>query len=95
VGPYEELRIPLDAAMATWARSRFKKIVLTVETETDLVRAHELARAAGLPTVLVTDAGHTEFHGVPTRTTVAIGPARAAAIDAITGPAGAVQTRLP
>ena len=34
---------------------------------------------------LITDAGHTEFHGVPTRTCLAIGPAWSDEIDAITG----------
>jgi PTH2 family peptidyl-tRNA hydrolase len=94
-GPRGELRIPLDAAIASWTRSRFKKIVLSVETEDDLVRVHALAKAAGLPTALVTDAGHTEFGGVPTRTTCAVGPADEAAIDAITGPGGQVPTKLP
>ena len=93
-GPWHRLEIPLDAAMASWSRARFAKIVLSVETEADLLRAHELAREAGLPTALITDAGHTEFHGVPTRTTVAIGPARVQDIDPITGPKGAVPTKL-
>ncbi|MCB9684977.1 MAG: hypothetical protein H6738_07860 [Alphaproteobacteria bacterium] len=93
-GSWDRLVIPLDEAMASWTRARFAKIVLSVETEEDLVRAHEEARARGLPTALVTDAGHTEFHGVPTRTTVAIGPALAADIDVITGPDGLVATKL-
>lgn len=94
-GGRHELRVPLTDAMASWSRARFKKIVLSVETEDDLVRVHALAKAAGLPTALVTDAGHTEFAGVPTRTTCAVGPADDAAIDAITGPAGQVPTKLP
>ena len=93
-GPWDRLEIPLDPVMAAWARARFAKIVLSVEDEDALVRAYELARAAGIPTALVIDAGRTEFHGVPTRTTVALGPARAAQIDAITGPEGAVPTKL-
>ncbi len=93
-GGWDRLSVPLDAAMASWVRARFAKVVLSVETEADLVRAHDEARARGLPTALVTDAGHTEFHGVPTRTTVAIGPARAEDIDPITGPDGLVPTKL-
>lgn len=92
-GP-DELRIAVDPAMAAWCRGPCAKIVLSVESEADLLRAHALAREAGLPTALVTDAGHTEFHGIPTRTTVAIGPAPAAAIDPITGPGGAIPTKL-
>ena len=45
-------------------------------------------------TALVVDAGHTEFHGVPTKTTVAIGPARAEDIDVVTGPEGLIPTKL-
>ena len=55
--------------------------------------SHALQQA-GLPTALITDGGRTEFHGVPTHTTVAIGPARADQIDQITGPDGAVVTKL-
>ncbi|TMQ07515.1 MAG: hypothetical protein E6J91_35310 [Deltaproteobacteria bacterium] len=35
--------------------------------------------------VCVSDAGHTEFHGVPTKTCCAVGPAWSDAVDAITG----------
>lgn len=94
-GPAGALHIPLTPAMASWTRSRFKKIVLSVETEADLLRVHAEARARGLPTALVTDAGHTEFGGVPTRTTCAVGPAESDAIDVITGPQGVVATKLP
>lgn len=92
--PPDRLVIPVDPAMHAWALGACPKIVLSVETEADLLRARDLALAAGLPHALVTDAGRTEFHGVPTRTTLAIGPADAAAIDRITGPDGAVRTKL-
>ena len=54
----------------------------------------EAARERGLPTSLITDAGRTEFGGVPTRTAVAVGPAVVGEIDAITGPEGLVATKL-
>ena len=88
------LHVPLDDAMRTWLARGGAKIVLSVETEQDLLEIHRLAEAAGLPTVVITDAGKTEFGGVPTRTVVAVGPAEADAIDAITGPGGAVTTKL-
>jgi PTH2 family peptidyl-tRNA hydrolase len=34
---------------------------------------------------LITDAGATEFHGVPTHTCCAVGPAWTDEVDAITG----------
>lgn len=91
---HELLMIPLTAVMAEWVNGSFAKIVLGVETEADLLKAHEAAKAAGLPTALITDLGFTEFHGVPTNTTVAIGPAKTEEIDAITGPSGIVKTKL-
>jgi PTH2 family peptidyl-tRNA hydrolase len=88
------LVIPCDEPMWTWSNGAFAKIVLSVETEEDLLKVQELALAAGLPCALITDAGRTEFHGVPTNTTVAIGPAPAEEIDKITGPSGLVATKL-
>jgi len=92
--PRWTLVIDLDEAMARWVQSGSAKIVLSVPTEADLIRAHELARQAGLPTALIRDAGHTEFAGVPTLTACAIGPAPIESIDPITGPQGAVPTTL-
>lgn len=88
------LSIPLDGPMEIWSRRGFAKVVLSVETEEDLLAAHERATAMQLPTTLITDSGRTEFGGVPTRTTVAIGPAEVEEIDSITGPDGAVATKL-
>lgn len=91
----EYLFVPLNEKMADWCfNGSFAKIVLSVESEEDLLRAHEEAKARGIPTSLITDQGRTEFHGVPTNTTVAIGPAAADAIDEITGPSGLVGTKL-
>lgn len=89
------LLVPLTPEMWEWVDGSFAKVVLTVESEEDLLRVYTLALEAGLPAALITDAGNTEFHGVPTNTAVAIGPARREVIDPITGPEGAVQTKLP
>lgn len=72
---------PLDQ----WLRGLFTKIALSVDSEQELLRIHTEAKAAGLPTALITDAGLTEFGGVPTNTCIAIGPAKAEEIDKITG----------
>lgn len=92
--PDETLVVPMDEAMAAWVTSLFTKIVLSVADEAALVEAHRLAVEAGLPCALIRDAGHTEFHGVPTLTTCALGPGPIEAIDAISGPQGAVATKL-
>lgn len=88
------LTVPLDPAMHQWLQGGSAKVVLSVDDEAALVEAHRLATAAGLPCALIRDAGKTEFHGVPTLTACAIGPAPVSAIDAITGPSGAIATKL-
>lgn len=81
-----ELRIPLlSKAEEEWVYGTFTKIVVGVDSEAELVRCYEEARAAGLPCAIIEDMGATEFHGVPTKTAVAIGPAEAADIAPITG----------
>jgi PTH2 family peptidyl-tRNA hydrolase len=94
INPLDALLVSMDKHMAEWVGGSFAKIVLSVATEEDLLRAYALAKEAGLPTSLITDSGKTEFHGVLTHTTVAIGPAPAEDIDKITGPQGAVSCKL-
>ncbi len=77
--------IRLDAAMAAWLGGRFTKICVSVDSEAALEAIVARAREAGVPCALIVDAGVTEFHGVPTKTCCAIGPAWADAVDAITG----------
>lgn len=74
----------LDAASA-WINGTFTKVCVSVNSEDELMKIYADATWAGLPAVLVTDVGHTEFHGVPTKTCLAIGPAWADDIDKITG----------
>lgn len=92
--PASTLVVPMDAAMVTWTTRGFKKIVLSVDDEAALLEAHRLAQEAGIPCALIRDSGKTEFGGVPTYTTVALGPAESAVIDPISGPEGAVLTKL-
>jgi len=81
----ERFALPLWSALAAWLGGRFTKVCVSVDSEAALVAVVEKARAAGVPCALVVDAGHTEFHGVPTRTCCAVGPAWADEVDAITG----------
>lgn len=93
-GPSDRLEVPLDGPMAWWTRRSMAKIVLSVDDLSTLEAAHKAAQVRGLPTSIITDAGRTEFKGVPTRTALAIGPAEVGEIDEITGPAGLVQAKL-
>lgn len=94
VGPAQRLEIELDGPMAVWSRGGFAKVVLSCEDEEALLLIAEHARHRGLPHAVITDAGRTEFHGVPTRTVVAIGPAAVEEIDPITGREGVVACKL-
>jgi peptidyl-tRNA hydrolase, PTH2 family len=73
------------AAMTEWINGQHTKICVSVNSEQELEALYERAKANGIPCAMVTDAGHTEFNGVPTKTAVAIGPAKVDAVDEITG----------
>lgn len=68
-----------------WLTGAFAKVCCRVDSEEELMAIHDKAVAAGLEVHLITDSGKTEFHGVPTRTCLAIGPDEAEKIDEITG----------
>jgi PTH2 family peptidyl-tRNA hydrolase len=63
---------------------RFTKITVKVDSEQALDEIYAQAKAAGLETHLIIDSGLTVFHGVPTKTCLAIGPDWSENIDPIT-----------
>lgn len=67
-----------------WLTGKFTKICLTVESEEELLKYYKLAKEKKILCSLIKDAGLTEFGGVPTYTTVAIGPDVPSKIDPIT-----------
>lgn len=68
-----------------WLAGPFAKIAVTVDSEEELFAVMNKAKAAGLITTLITDAGRTEFNGVPTNTCIAVGPASNEDLAPITG----------
>ena len=68
-----------------WIFGSFAKICVYVETEDELKEIYYKAAKEGLTVRMVTDAGNTEFHGIPTQTCLAIGPNYSEEIDKITG----------
>ena len=68
-----------------WLKGPFAKIVVRVDSEEELKEIYQKALNANVVCSLILDAGRTEFHGVPTYTTVAVGPAKDDRIDQITG----------
>jgi peptidyl-tRNA hydrolase, PTH2 family len=72
------------AARASWLAEGMPKVVLAADSALQLAELEAAARAAGLPVMLIEDAGRTV---VPegTVTCLGIGPAKDEAFTAITG----------
>lgn len=84
-GPHERFTLTTWPALAAWLAGRFTKVCVSVDSEAALDAIVAKAREAGVPCALIVDAGQTEFHGVPTKTCCAVGPAWTEDVDAITG----------
>lgn len=80
-----KLEVENNSPLDTWLSGSFTKICLAVNSEEELLELHRKAEEAGLDCSLIQDNGLTEFGGVKTYTTVAIGPAYSKDIDEITG----------
>lgn len=87
IGEYDTIVLSMfrGTAMHDWICGIFTKVCCVVETEEELVALYNKAKENGLPCSLITDAGLTEFGGVPTITCCAIGPAWDTEVDEITG----------
>lgn len=72
------------SAFEDWDSGTFTKICVGVENFDELMEVYGEALDAELPVKLITDAGHTEFHGEPTITCLAIGPVWSDEVDPIT-----------
>lgn len=77
----------LTPAQFEWYITNFRKIVLRVDSEADLLLIYERAKELGLPTELIIDSGLTEWKE-PTKTCISIGPEEDAKIDEVTGERG-------
>jgi PTH2 family peptidyl-tRNA hydrolase len=84
-GYYDVEEIPYLEAFYSWVEGTFTKICVSVDSMAEILLIKVKAEEAGLPVKLIEDSGATEFHGVPTVTCLAIGPAWADEIDKITG----------
>jgi PTH2 family peptidyl-tRNA hydrolase len=73
-----------DNYLAEWLHLGQTKICLQINSEEELMELYNKAIDAGLISHFITDAGRTEFNGVPTKTCLAIGPNKSEDIDAIT-----------
>ena len=74
-----------DSYLDQWLNGTFAKICLYVNSEEELLTIKKLCDEARIPNALIVDAGLTEFHGIPTKTCIGIGPWDSDQIDKITG----------
>lgn len=74
-----------NSAWEEWLTGQFTKVVVSCDSDDELMGIHQDALNHDLPCSMIVDSGKTEFNGVPTKTCVAIGPAEAEEIDKITG----------
>lgn len=81
----KRLKYERDSALDKWISEKFTKIVVSVNSEQELLDIYNKAKEAGLYCSLIQDAGDTEFHSIPTLTCCAIGPAYSEELDPITG----------
>jgi len=72
-------------ALMDWIEGKFTKVCVSVDSEQELLDIYQQAKDAGLIVSLITDAGLTEFGGVPTNTCIAIGPSWEDDVNKITG----------
>lgn len=86
---FDKFDIILTQVEQEWLyNGRFTKITLKVDSEAELEAVYEKAKAAGLEVHMIVDSGMTVFHGVPTKTCIAIGPDWPEKIDPITAGLG-------
>ncbi len=81
----DKLETRLDKPEVAWLSNAFTKVVVSCDSEQELLDLMSEARRRGVIVHSITDAGRTEFHGVPTLTCCAFGPDHAEKIDPITG----------
>ena len=74
-----------DSILNDWLNGKFTKVVVSVDSDEELVALNKALDETYIPHALITDSGLTEFHGVPTNTCLGIGPYTAEEIDKFTG----------
>jgi len=75
----------LSPIQQEWFDNSYRKITLQVDSEAELDAIHEKAKAEGIESHLIIDNGFTEFHNIPTKTCIALGPDLDETLDCIVG----------
>ncbi len=74
-----------DTPLSEWFAYGSAKICVYVDSEEELLSIAAKAHEKGIMAAVITDAGMTEFHGVPTKTCLALEPLPAEIADELTG----------
>ena len=74
-----------NTVLDDWLNGKFTKVVVSVDSDEELIALNKALDDTFIPHALITDSGLTEFHGVPTNTCLGIGPYEAEEIDKFTG----------
>ena len=74
-----------NTVLDDWLNGKFTKVVVSVDSDEELLELNKALDETVIPHALITDAGLTEFHEVPTNTCLGIGPYEAEEIDKFTG----------
>ena len=74
-----------NTVLDDWLNGKFTKVIVSVDSDEELITLNKTLDETYIPHALITDAGLTEFHGVPTNTCLGIGPYVAEEIDKFTG----------
>jgi peptidyl-tRNA hydrolase, PTH2 family len=91
---YQAYCFTKDSYIEKWLNGIFTKVTVRVESEEELLSLYAqvvlynmqlLKDMPRLPVALIKDAGLTEFHGVPTLTCMAVGPAPIELVNKFTG----------
>ncbi|XP_075551221.1 peptidyl-tRNA hydrolase 2, mitochondrial-like isoform X3 [Dermacentor variabilis] len=81
---YKQAQRDAPGSLRQWERQGQRKVVLRASTEDEMLSLASEARAKGLITSLVRDAGRTQL-APGTRTVLGVGPAPEQVIDTVTG----------
>ena len=71
--------------LSDWFKYGCAKICVYVDSEEELMNIADKAKEKGIIAAVITDAGMTEFHGVPTKTCLALEPLPTDVADELTG----------
>ena len=74
-----------NTPLLDWFEYGCAKVCVYVDSEEKLLDIAQKAEEKGIIAAVITDAGMTEFHGVPTKTCLALEPLLSEVADEITG----------